>query len=62
MNSKRDPGRLWCDRCRRRSTVVFRVGGSRLCPACRNGEPSTPEDQERAPLRSVRLAGVEEFK
>lgn len=61
MNTKPNPSRLWCDRCKRRTTVVFRVGGSRLCRACYKGGEPPPPDQERAPLRSTRLAGVGQF-
>lgn len=33
------PGRLYCARCRRRSSLLFVEGGRRICRACREGTP-----------------------
>ena len=64
MNTKTNAYRLWCDRCRGRTTLVFRVGSQRLCRTCYySGSPSAPEPApEPAPVRNSRLADVEAFR
>ena len=64
MSTKPNPSRLWCDKCRTRATLVFRVGSQRLCRTCYYSESqATPEPAlEPAPVRKSRLTGVEEFR